>query len=980
MKRCILSGVIAAILLFGAVHFALAKEYKILAIRVDFPYEEPDHDTTSGRGTFDLRDYYSDEDVKKQYLHPWDVPPHDSPYFAHHLTALGNYWRTVSEGRITISYDIWPGNAREAYTMSKKFYKYGNGRSEEQTSQKLVELFDEAVTKCKEQEGSRIDFSDYDTFMIIRAGIGQETTGGLNDIPSAFLSIEDFIEFLEKPIKIDGKELDNGLIIPEMASSNGVGGLNGIITQMFSHRLGLPSMSNNEIGLPGAGGWSLMDTGAMSWGNRTRGFVPTHPCIWSKIELGWIEPVIVTSDTTIDIAATHLSTDLPKAVKIPISGNEYLLLENRLRYASRDSVFAEATFSDTDSSGVWLDVEHYDAYIPGSGILIWRINDRIISEKRSEGAINNDSYRRGIDLLEADGRQDIGALFGFGDDRAEYSEGHDDDTYRLNGTSTLSPTTDPGSGSIWGGSSGITVKVLDNPGEIMSVSIIFDGNMKGFPLTVSVSGPVTAADLDGDSIDELILSNDDSLYVVNTDGSIALALPSSGHGSIYTDYDNSGKALIVPHDDELLVVQADENTKEYTIGSITLKDRNSSDANPLYAYGNIANIETDTGTWFLIPSKIIVNGEATTDALYTLRLTEKFAGYWQNPELLAELHENTTILSYAASHDKVALLGSDNTIYLITIGDFSITEISFSDLDTLQGPLIADLDRDSNYEIIVTAGKEIIFIQSDGTSERAILSDAPVGMPIAADIDGDGYPEIIQCTEKHLCAFRRDGIPVNGFPFTLPPGESGETITSPPVVVDMNGNGELDIAFATSNMRLISYTPTGDITRGFPVTLKGRVEKTPLVFRRAAPDRIALAYLTTDGLLMALDLNEDINDDMYVWPMHGGGASLASALLNEQIQAEVKTTSKFEYYCYPNPITGGSGRFRITPPEPTDCTITVFTADGRKVFEHYLAESEVIPGVPNEITMNTTDLASGLYIARIKIRNETVLYKLGVLK
>ena len=505
-------------------------------------------------------------------------------------------------------------------------------------------------------------------------------------------------------------------------------------------------------------------------------------------------------------------------------------------------------------------------------------------------------------------------------------------------------------------------------------------SQRAFPLPVSVSGPVTAADLDGDGIDELILSNDDSLYVVNADGSIALAVPSTGHGSVYKAYNYSGNELIVPHGDELLVIRTDETAKNYTIGSIKFSDSTSSDANPLYAYGNIANIETDTGTWFLIPAQKIVNGESTIDALYTLRLTGKFAGYGHIPDLLAELHENTTILSYAASSDKVAIIGSDNTLYLITLGDFSLKEISINTSNTLQGPLIADLDRDNNYEIIVTDGKELIFVQSDGTTDRAPLSDVAVGMPIAADIDGDGYPEIIQCTEKYLCSFRRDGIPVNGFPFNLPPGESGETITSPPVVVDLDDNGEPDIAFATSTMRLVSFTPSGDITREFPVTLKGRVEKTPLVFRRAAPDSIALAYLTTDGVLMALDLNEDIDDDMYLWPMYGKSASLTSALLNERIQAEVKTTSKFEYYCYPNPITGGAGRFRITPPEPTDCTVTVFTADGRRVFEHYLAESEVIPGVPNEITMNTTNLASGLYIARIKIRNKTVLYKLGVLK
>ena len=103
-----------------------AEDYKILALRVDFPYEDPDHETTSGRGVFDLRDFYSDPDVRKEYTHPWDIPPHNKRYFENHLEALKNYWLDVSEGRVNISYEVWPGDPEKAYTMSKKFYKHTN--------------------------------------------------------------------------------------------------------------------------------------------------------------------------------------------------------------------------------------------------------------------------------------------------------------------------------------------------------------------------------------------------------------------------------------------------------------------------------------------------------------------------------------------------------------------------------------------------------------------------------------------------------------------------------------------------------------------------------------------------------------------------------------------------------------------------------------------------------------------------------------
>ncbi|GAG23801.1 unnamed protein product, partial [marine sediment metagenome] len=260
------------------------------------------------------------------------------------------------------------------------------------------------------------DFSQFDTFIIIHAGLGRETSGGvINDIPSAYISREDFDTYLGTSLIVDDITIEHGIIVPEMASTNGIYGLNGIMAQMFGFRLGLPSFSNNKEGISGAGGWCLMDTGNMVWGYGTLGFIPTHPCIWSKIELGWIEPVTVTSDTTLDIAATHLNTGQHRGIKVPITNDEYLLIENRYNYAPADSLPKSITFSDTDTSGVWIDVDHYDAFIPGKGILIWHVNGSIIESNRADNTINDDPYRRGLYLLEADGRQDIGTTLLFGD-------------------------------------------------------------------------------------------------------------------------------------------------------------------------------------------------------------------------------------------------------------------------------------------------------------------------------------------------------------------------------------------------------------------------------------------------------------------------------------------------------------------------------------------------------------------------------------
>ena len=64
-------------------------EWRILALRVDFPHENPDELTTTGIGAFDLR---SAEEAAEDYVLPYDLPPHDRAYFERHLTALARYY------------------------------------------------------------------------------------------------------------------------------------------------------------------------------------------------------------------------------------------------------------------------------------------------------------------------------------------------------------------------------------------------------------------------------------------------------------------------------------------------------------------------------------------------------------------------------------------------------------------------------------------------------------------------------------------------------------------------------------------------------------------------------------------------------------------------------------------------------------------------------------------------------------------------
>ena len=201
---CILS-------LSGAV--AYAQEWRVLALRVDFPLESPDEVTTTGIGAFDLR---FAEDAGDDYMPPYDLPPHDRAYFARHLTALARYYQTVSDGRVVIESEVFPRVERLAYTLPQSMLHYGNGRTTEEIGAKWIELLRDAIEMAlADPDGPQL--SDFNSFLVFHAGVGHET-GELNDIRSVFLEKSDFDRFNGGPLVLDGVEVGEAWILPESPS------------------------------------------------------------------------------------------------------------------------------------------------------------------------------------------------------------------------------------------------------------------------------------------------------------------------------------------------------------------------------------------------------------------------------------------------------------------------------------------------------------------------------------------------------------------------------------------------------------------------------------------------------------------------------------------------------------------------------------------------------------------------------------------
>jgi len=429
----------------------------LLALRVEFPKEDPDDFTTGGNGLFDLRTpaqaMAAAEDSGFRY--PYDLPPHDGAFLEHHLRALAHYVEVASRGQVELTWEMFPpaGSAR-AYTAPRTLATYGSGASDQERLVNWVTFLKDALDSSAADVGQ---LGRFQSFLVFNASVALQNVLS-TELPPLVLTPR---EIAESGVSIPPEVRTAWFMPQQIQQPGGVIGLNGAFAKTFLASLGLPVLSNTRTGGAAVGGWTLMDVGSDNLITRTRlragsldttyvlGFVPCLPMAWEQMRLGWLEPTAVRSDTTILLAGLAVrETTLPRALRVPITESEYFLLELRYSAYATEKRHPEILYSLDDTSGVWLwpKDDDYDAYTPGSGVLVFHVDEERIRLWEPENAINAHVAQPGIFLVEADGYRDIGITNVLGHPRASEGIGSKNDPFPVTGEKQLYADGIPGPG------------------------------------------------------------------------------------------------------------------------------------------------------------------------------------------------------------------------------------------------------------------------------------------------------------------------------------------------------------------------------------------------------------------------------------------------------------------------------------------------------------------------------------------------------
>ncbi|MEW5798995.1 MAG: T9SS type A sorting domain-containing protein [Bacteroidota bacterium] len=934
----------------------------ILAVMVQFQTDTDDR--SSGNGQFDLG--ASSAPII-------DAPPHDSAYFADHFLFAQNYFRKASNGKQHIKAAV----LGTVITLPKQMKEYAPINGNLPLAKMIEDVWKKADTLYP-----GFPFATYDLFVVFHAGVGKDVDlrAALGydptpyDLPSLYFNLTAFknvfgTSFDGIPVQNSNFKIPNSIVLPEteVRKIPSVGGdivlklgMNGLLVASIASHLGLPDLFDTETGRTAIGRFGLMDGQSIF---SFSGICPPEPSAWEKSYMGWTTPIEVYGNKTLSLPAVSLyETGSDTIYKIPISAKEYFLVENRQRDANKNSQtvtmkwngqIATKTFSrdedfysntNIDSIyGVVLDVDELDWSLPGlinanndyhGGILVWHIDETIIEKNLASNSINADPVKRGVDVEEADGSQDIGQTYDFVSPGSGSEDGSPIDYWFSGNPSPVyknefSETTNPNSLSNSFAKSHITLKNFSASlprmtfeANVGSANIQLLKVIKRSNLKLDNNDAPIAADLNGDGKEELIYTSGDSIYVLKDD---------------LTPYLNNATGLFYPKGGQFQPAffassitgnpfrRGIIGVSDSTIYLLTLEDTNLDSVADIYRSINVGDMITTPVT------------AREIESMGQFMVGTKSGKY--------VVVDTTTVVSQLFSSPIVSVssiaIASSDSLYLQ--GTYLNSE------RPIQSVVSAGFVASNKFYFIVQTGSTIATYDFN-TQQKVgefFLPIRPTTTLTPTYLNNDGSVDIILGSGDKLFAYNVNGSVIDNFPFTV----HNDSIFGGIIVVDDA------IVFGTVKGLFYALDYSGKTLPGFPFQTGGMVSA-PFV----TSDRIIVA--STDTSLSVWKHSNILATQNTRWLTFLGSVSHNAGIVTEgriKFKSSELLPKSFAYN-WPNPVYDNKTNIRYFLGKSATVKIKIINMAGELVDE--LTGTNFV-GLDNEVQWDVSKIQSGIYFAQI---------------
>lgn len=957
-------------------------------------FQEDRYDGTTGTGKFGSHytKAYGDTIL--------DPLPHNAEYFADHLEFAKNYFKKVSKGKVQIDYHVLP----DVITVSKTMRDYVPGYNSNDFSP--VADFSSEVWQLAGNRNPDFNFSGYNLFIIFHAGISNAIGDGAplinRNMPSLYLGLESLKQiygnqFNGFPIGNNNFRIQNTIIMPETESREATAidnsillyefSINGLLAGNIASYLGLPDLFNTETSKSAIGRFGLMDPQALL---ANSGMFPPEPSPWEKIFLGWETPIVINpADKKLSIAARlGASAGDTTLIKIPLNSTEYFLIENRNQDSKKDKLkitykqngIIRTTIIEADTSGIFiaerksdngipggvvLDVDEFDAALPGSGIVIWHIDEKVINEKIHLNKINADPDRRGVSVVEADGIRDIGetfySIFGelIGDGSKEdfWFKGNKARLYK----NRFAYDTKPSSRTNDGSNSLITLENFSVLSEKISFDLIFgsDNLVPEYNISIPALNNLTSlSSVQAGNLFSVYLLDGSDLHRTDLYNGITRTFPafSSFQPAVYNDGANEYAAGAIGN--RLNLFTSINGIQDFSyhifntpITSPPLIIKSSGSIKILFGTSDGKVIQINLNEFissnhslginsFQIDSKPVI--QVSADENYFSAVSENIFG--DSGSKVVSINKKIKQLSLTKSSDggyQNIILCEDSEIKIIKEG---IITASFNlPVNGISGFSLADLFSNGNNYLLFSSGAKVYAVNFKGSIAEGFpvvlnSNSSFAGVPLALDLGNDGIVEIL--------LFSNDG--------------------------DL-------YAFNSSNGKMLSY---------FPVTAGSGAFIIPALLKEELPTagpvakyKPLLPVVVNSGNLKIYSLSGIVGKEFWT----NRFANSANTSFTRPADFVNKIDEFFpldKAYNWPNPVYGSETFIRYYVSEDSDVNIKIFDLAGDLAAE---LSDKARGGLDNETKWDVSRIQSGVYFANIEVKgfsgqSSSKLIKIAVIK